>query len=107
AAADYPGCREVLRRHGEPEGRPTKFGHLEPLGHFARRHGLDARELLAELATAAGVGVDWEGGRDAPVHRPFLAAALAVTLTLGAGWGALLLFEIAHAGTFADVPAGH
>jgi hypothetical protein len=107
AAADYPGCREVLRRHGEPEGRPTKFGHLEPLAHFARRHGLDPRQLLAELARAAGVGVDWEGGRDAPAHRPFLAAALAVTLSLGAGWGALLLFEIARAGTFADVPAGH
>jgi hypothetical protein len=107
AAADYPGCREVLRRHGEPEGRPTKFGHLEPLAHFARRHGLGPRELLAELAAAAGVAVDWEGGRDAPVHRPFLAAALAVTLSLGSGWGALLLFQIAGADDFTAVPPGH
>ncbi|HZV07498.1 MAG TPA: hypothetical protein VE999_20605 [Gemmataceae bacterium] len=48
-AADYPGCREVLRRHGEPEDRPTKFGHLEPLTHFARRQGIELDQLLAEL----------------------------------------------------------
>src|SRR5579859_7501068 len=106
AAADYPGCREVLCRHGEPDGRPTKFGHLEPLAHFARRRGTDLRQLLTELADAAGVGVDWEGERDRPVHRPFLAAALALTLSLGAGWGALLLFEIAHDASFDSVPAG-
>ena len=33
-ALDYPDSREVLCRHGEPEDRPTKFGHLEPLGHW-------------------------------------------------------------------------
>jgi hypothetical protein len=107
AAADYPGCREVLRRYGEPDGRPTKFGHLEPLGHFARRQRIDERRLLTELAQAAGVGVDWEGDRGRLVHRPFLAAALAVTLSLGAGWGALLLFAIAGRSSFAAVPAGH
>jgi hypothetical protein len=105
-AADYPGCREVLRRHGEPEGRPTKFGHLEPLDHFARRRGLDPDRLLAELARAAGVGVDRQGARAQLVHRPFLAWALAVTLSLGAGWGALLLFDIARQGRFDAAPAG-
>jgi hypothetical protein len=106
-AADYPGCREVLLRHGEPEGRPTKFGHLEPLGHFARRRGLDLRRLLAELAAAAGVAVDRDGARAERVHRPFIAAALGVTLSLGAGWGALLLFEIGRHDSFEAVPAAH
>jgi hypothetical protein len=105
-AADYPGCREVLLRHGEPEGRPTKFGHLEPLDHFARRRGLDLEQLLAELSRAAGVGVDREGARAQLIHRPFIAWALAVTLSLGAGWGALLLFEIGWGGGFEAVPAG-
>src|SRR5262245_25865065 len=105
-AADYPCCREVLRRHGEPEGRPTKFGHLEPLDHFARRRGLDLGQLLAELATAAGVGVDLPGERAENIHRPFIAWALAVTLSLGAGWGALLLFEIGWNGRFEAAAAG-
>jgi uncharacterized protein involved in response to NO len=105
-AADYPGCREVFRRHGEPEDRPTQFGHLEPLDHFARRQGIDLGELLGELAGTAGVAVDWEGTRAHLVHRPFIAWALAVTLSLGAGWGALLLFEIGLHGNFDTVPTG-
>jgi hypothetical protein len=71
-AADYPGCREVLRHHGEPEDRPTKFGHLEPLDHFARRQGIDLKQLLAELSQAAGVEVDRESvraARSSPVSR--------------------------------------
>jgi hypothetical protein len=106
-AADYPGCREVLRRHGEPDDRPTKFGHLEPLGHFARRRGLDLEQLLAELARTAGVRVDRESMRAERVHRPFIAWALAITLSLGAGWGALLLFEIGWYGRFEAAPASH
>ncbi len=106
-AADYPGCREVLQRHGEPEDRPTKFGHLEPLTHFARRQGIDLEQLLAELSHAAGVEVDRESVRGQLVHRPFLVSALAVTLSLGAGWGALLLFEIGWHGRFDAAPAGH
>lgn len=106
-AADYSGCREILRRHGEPEDRPTKFGHLEPLDHFAHRKGINLEQLLAELSQAAGVGVDRESGRAQLVHRPFLASALALTLTLGAGWGALLLFEIGWQGRFEAIPARH
>ncbi len=106
-ALDYPVCREVLRRHGEPEDRPTKFGHLEPLDHFARRQGIDLEALLAELAQAAGVGVDRGSAGAEPVHRPFIASALTVTLSLGAGWGALLLFEIGWHGRFDAVLNSH
>jgi hypothetical protein len=106
-AADYPSCREVLRRHGEPEDRPTKFGHLEPLDHFARRRGIDLEQLLDELSQVAGVAVDRESGRAERIHRPFIASALAVTLSLGAGWGALLLFEIGWHGGFEAVNVGY
>jgi NnrS protein len=106
-AADYPGCQEVLRRHGESEDRHTKFGHLEPLDHFARRQGIDLEQLLAELAQVAGVGVDRESARAQLVHRPFIASALAITLSLGAGWGTLLLFEIGWHGHFGAASAGH
>ncbi len=106
-AADYPGCREVLRRHGEPDDRPTKFGHLEPLDRFARRHGIDLDRLLAELAQAAGVEVDREGVQSQFVHRPFIVSALLITLSLGAGWGAWLLWEIGRAEQFTAVPSGY
>jgi hypothetical protein len=105
-ASDYPDCREVLRRHGEPEDRPTKFGHLEPLDRFARRRGIDLECLLVELARAAGVAVDRDSAWAQLVHRPFIATALAFTLSLGAGWGALLLFEIGWHGGFDAVPSG-
>lgn len=106
-ALDYPACREVLLRHGEPEDRPGKFGHLEPLSHFARRRGIDMRKLLGELSQAAGLGVDWEIRRAELVHRPFITSALLITLSLGAGWGALLLFKIGWHGRFEAVSAGN
>lgn len=104
-AADYPACLAVFRRHGEPERGPARFGHLEPLDRFARRRGIPLDRLLDELSRAAGVEI----GRDAPdsaqAHRPFVAVALVVTLSLGAGWGALLLWEIGRRGSLAAVPA--
>lgn len=40
------------------------------------------------------------------VHRPFLRAALAVTLSLGAGWGGWLLWQISAVRDFEGVSAG-
>ena len=49
-------------------------------------------------------------GRDIPVfatpswlHRPYFLAAIALTLTLGVGWGGLLLWQIGMAGSFTAV----
>ena len=106
-AADYPACRKVFLRYGEPEGRPTKFGHLEPLDRFARRHGVPLNVLLDELSRAAGVPVDYDSEAARRAHRPFVAAALLLTLSLGAGWGTLLLARISRQGTFTRVPAAH
>jgi hypothetical protein len=129
-AADYPECREVFRRFGELEERSApvstleplrkrgwktpgverisaRFGHLEPLDQFARRHGVPLEELLQELARAINVSIDYDAPAAEKAHRPFLAAALILTLSLGAGWGAILLFEIGRQADFSAAPAGH
>ncbi|MEO6811461.1 MAG: hypothetical protein ABI353_20305, partial [Isosphaeraceae bacterium] len=104
-ASDYPGCREVFLRHGEPDERPTKFGHLEPLDRFARRSGVPLETLLEELSRASGVPVDLKGAQEKLAHRPFMVAALLTTLSLGAGWGALLLARIGWQRSFDTVSA--
>lgn len=104
AAADYPGCREVFARHGEPDRPGVKFGHLEPIERFAGRRGVAPATLLAELAAAAGTTVDLRGPAQRNAHRPFLAAALLCTLSLGVGWGGWLLWQIGSRGSFSAVP---
>jgi uncharacterized protein involved in response to NO len=104
-AADYPASREVFRRHGEPERPSARFGHLEPLDRFAQRHGVPLDALLAELSQAAGVEVSRDDDFAGRAHRPFVGAALAVTLSLGAGWGTLLLVEVGRRGSLAAIPA--
>jgi|GEM_PF-3588003 len=37
---DYPGCRDIVIRYGEPERGAGAFGHLEPLNKFAARAGV-------------------------------------------------------------------
>lgn len=103
-ATDYPACVAVFRRHGEPDRDSAKFGHLEPLDRFARRQGVPLDALLAELSRAAGVEIGRDHPAEAPAHRPFLAAAMAVTLTLGASWGLLLLVEIGRGGSLTAAP---
>lgn len=104
-ATDYPGSGDVFRRHGEPERSSAKFGHLEPLECFARRQGIPLDALLTELSQATGVEVSRDDPSVGWAHRPFVAVALAVTLSLGAGWGALLLIEIGRQGSLAAIPA--
>lgn len=104
-AADYPASCEVFRRLGEPERPSVKFGHLEPLDHFARRRGIPLDTLLAKLSQAAGVEVGRDDPSAEPIHRPFVAAALAVTLSLGAGWGTWLLVEVGRQGSLEAIPA--
>ncbi len=105
AAIDMPASRAVFVRHGEPEDRPGQFGHLEPLTHFARRRGLPLDALLAELSAATGAPICEGSAAAQRIHRPFVTVALAITLTLGASWGAWLLWRIGWAGTFDAAPA--
>lgn len=104
-AADYPACQEVLRRYGEPDRPDIKFGHLEPLARFAKRNVIDVNRLLDELASAANLGTAPDSSLGRNVHRPFVVMALATTLTIGAGWGAWLLWQIGRAEDFDAVGA--
>ncbi|MBC7077234.1 MAG: DUF1858 domain-containing protein, partial [Synergistales bacterium] len=105
-AHDFPATRAVFIAYGEPPER-TPFGHLEPLESFAARHGVPVERLLADLSEAAGVPADTRPPTADWVHRPFVAAALFVTLTIGAGWGAWLLWEIGRGGSFSSAPVAH
>lgn len=105
-AADYPQTQDLFRRYGEESDRAV-FGHLEPLDRFARRRGVDVGQLLNDLAAATGLEIDWNAERDERLHGPFVLSALILALTLGAGWGAHILFPIGFNGSFDAVPSAH
>lgn len=105
-AADYPQTRALFRRYGEECDRAV-FGHLEPLDRFAQRRGVEVERLLNELAAATGLAVDWNARRDERLHGPFVLTALVLALTLGAGWGAYLLFAIGFQRTFDAAPSAY
>jgi hypothetical protein len=106
-AVDFPASQDVFRRHGEQDAPPARFGHMEPLTHFARRQRIPLEELLAELAAAVGVPIERRGRFAERVHHGFILSASVLTLTLGAGWGAWLLWQIGMQGQFEGVPAAH
>jgi hypothetical protein len=106
-AADFPAAQDVFRRYGEPICSGVKFGHLEPLTHFASRHDVSLDRLLADLSTATGVPIDTRSSFAERVHHGFILSALVVTITLGAGWGAWLLWQIGMHHEFGAVPAAH
>lgn len=106
-AADFPATEDVFRRHGEQDAPPSRFGHLEPLTHFVHRRGTTLEKLLSELAAAAGAPVELHGRCAERVHHGFILSALVLTLTLGAGWGAWLLWQIGMQGEFTGVPAAY
>ncbi len=106
-AVDFPASLDVFRGYGEPDDRPGQFGHLEPLAHFARRKGIALDKLLSELAAATAAPVDVRTRYAERVHHGFVLSALIITLTLGAGWGAWLLWRIGDSADFGAVPAAH
>ncbi len=106
-AADFPPAQDVFRRYGECDRSRARFGHLEPLTHFARRQGVSIENLLAELVAATDASVDVANRCAERIHHGFVLSALAVTLTLGAGWGAWLLWQIGMNRDFRSVPPAH
>lgn len=103
--ADFPSAESVFRRHGEQAAPPARFGHLETLTHFSERHGISLAGLLAELTTATGAPAELRGRFAERVHHGFILSSLALTLTLGAGWGTWLLWQIGMQGKFGGIPA--
>lgn len=109
----YPRCREVFLKYGEPsdrigaDGAPGPFGHFQPLDQFASQHRVPLDELLQRLAETAGVPIDRDRVAAERIHRGFILAALAITLTLGAAWGGYLLLMIGLREDFVVVDAAH
>lgn len=104
-AADFPATQDVFRRYGEPDRQRAKFGHLEPLSHFARRKSTSLNRLLSELVAAAGAPLDIRRTYAERIHHGYVLCALVITLTLGAGWGAWLLWEIGMQRSFGAASA--
>jgi len=106
-AYDYPETRAIFERYGVQASPGATFGTLEPLDRFASRVGVSLPQLLQELASAAQAEIDWQVDWALRNHRGFLASALAISLTLGATWGAWLLWEMGYQGSFDAVPVAH
>jgi len=105
-AADFPSTQAVFRRHGESSRPLARFGHLESLTHFAERRGVRIETLISELSSAASVPVEAKCRAAEKVHHAYVLAAMTITLSLGAGWGAWLLWQISAARSFPVAPAG-
>lgn len=95
--ARYPGTVRVFEKHGLT-GCGGSAGPDERIDLFAIVHHIDVTALLAELNDAALRPVEPAAAvPSAPppdVFRPFIAAALWSTLTLGATFGAYNLLAI-------------
>src|SRR5262245_49270872 len=92
-----PQARLVLDRYGL-HGCGGPLGPHETLGFFAKAHDVPLPKLLTELETALA---DEPTPTVAPVthaadtiYRPFFKTGIALVLTLGATWGAYLLWRI-------------
>lgn len=117
-----PQARPVLDRYGL-RGCGGELGPHESLAFFARAHDVPVERLLSELEEILQAGPSGADG-DSPaaatddiasaaaayteqpgdtIYRPFFKAAIALVLTVGAAWGALLLMRISQAGSFTAV----
>jgi hypothetical protein len=113
-----PQSRAVLDRYGL-RGCGGPLGPHESLEFFARAHDVPLERLCREIGAtlqeekprlpsgpaplpiiAVNAGSRLEALADS-IYRPFFRAGIAVVLTLGAAWGALLLLRIAISGSFA------
>lgn len=93
-ATAWPACTQVLA--GCTNSRWDGRWSLQELGAFARDQGLNERDLLAQLADVAGVPVlTSTTPTDSASPVPLIFIAIGICLTLGAGWGVMLLLRIA------------
>lgn len=99
-----PQVRPVLDRYGL-RGCGGPKGPRETLGFFAKAHDVSIERLLEDLRAGleqpAAKAPSSEIHKADAIYRPFFRAGIAVVLTLGAAWGAYLLWRIGMHGSFA------
>jgi hypothetical protein len=104
-----PGARAVLDRYGL-RGCGGPNGPVESLEFFSHAHDVPLEHLSEErrdaitpqAASLAGSAMFVEQLGNA-IHRPVVRAGIAVVLTLGAAWGALILVRIAELKSFTAI----
>jgi hypothetical protein len=95
AALRWPACAPVLESY--PDARSAGRWSLQDLRFFARDHGLKEEDFLNELASAARVPVAPSGPKKTDISpTPLIFTALGTCMTLGGGWGVLLLLRISN-----------
>ncbi|HWB53702.1 MAG TPA: hypothetical protein VG722_05895 [Tepidisphaeraceae bacterium] len=98
-ATIWPVCAPLLERY--PGARCDGRWTLQELKAFARDQRLEQRKFLRALATAAGVEVaETCNISHDPSPMPLIFLALAVCLTIGGGWGVMLLLRIAWGASY-------
>lgn len=99
---NYPSARLVLDKYGL-KGCGGPEGPYESLRFFARAHDIDEHSLLCEIESTllkqkqTGATSELEAQRPDladTIYRRFFIAAIVITVTLGATWGAYLLWKI-------------
>jgi hypothetical protein len=108
---EHPQTRCVFDRHGL-EGCGGRLGPVESIGFFARAHGVDQQQLLAQIhemlqrpATAPLPPVEPSVGDT--IYRRYFLGGIWLILTAGATWGAWLLWQIGIVGQFTGVSFHH
>jgi hypothetical protein len=105
---EHPQARMVFDRYGL-SGCGGKLGPAESIRFFARSHGVNEAQLLAEIEAAiadpqavqaAAKAIPAESAVADTLYRRFFMAGIALILTAGATWGAWLLWKIGFAGKF-------
>ncbi|MFW6032831.1 MAG: DUF1858 domain-containing protein [Phycisphaeraceae bacterium] len=109
----HPRTRPVFDRYGL-RGCGGTYGPRESIRFFAQTHGVDEASLLEQIqrAIVAPEQPDETGSFAGPttaidaIYRHYFLGGIAVILTVGALWGALLLWKIGFAGSFTGEDGG-
>lgn len=109
----HPETRAVFNRYGL-RGCGGEQGPAETIAFFAGAHGVDLARLMRELhgiihdplarqQAAAQLKQDQRPRLADAIYRPFFLSGLLVILTVGAAWGAMILWKIGLGGSFTGV----
>ncbi len=108
-----PTARRIFDRHGL-KGCGGEHGPTESLAFFASVHQADVgvllQELNAESASPSTVPTVYQETLADYIYRRFFKAGIAITVTVGALWGAINLLQIGLTGNFLQlhlVPSIH